>query len=102
MNILAPPLHNIVRQLIETGVMSMDFVRLERNLTDPLTKTLARRLVSETSREIGLIPKWWHCDWYPTSVIGDPIGNEVANDHGMVLSFYSLVEKIIDESISMV
>jgi hypothetical protein len=57
MNILAPPLHNIVRQLIETGVMSMDFVRLERNLTDHLTKTLARRLVSETSREIGLIPK---------------------------------------------
>jgi hypothetical protein len=36
-----------VRQLIETGVMSMDFVRSERNLTDPLTKPLARRLVSE-------------------------------------------------------
>ena len=49
--------HNIVRQLIDNGVMSLDFVRPERNLADPLTKPLARRLVSETSRGIGLIPK---------------------------------------------
>ena len=49
--------HNIVRQLIGNGVMSLDFVRLERNLAGPLTKPLARRLVSETSRGIGLIPK---------------------------------------------
>ena len=40
--------HNIVRQLIDNGVMSLDFVRLERNLADRLTKPLARRLVSET------------------------------------------------------
>ena len=46
-----------MRQLIDNGVMSLDFVRSERNLADPLTKPLARRLVSETSREIGLIPK---------------------------------------------
>jgi hypothetical protein len=46
-----------VRQLIETSVLSMDFVRSERNLVDPLTKPLARRLVSETSRRIGLMPK---------------------------------------------
>jgi hypothetical protein len=37
-----------VRQLIETDVMFMDFVRSERNLANPLTKPLARRLVSET------------------------------------------------------
>ena len=49
-------------QLIDNGVMSLDFVRLERNLVDPLTKTPARRLASETSREIGLIPKLCHCD----------------------------------------
>jgi hypothetical protein len=41
-----------VRRLIEIGVMSMDFIRLERNLADPLTKPLARRLVSEISRGI--------------------------------------------------
>ena len=49
--------HNIVRQLIDNGVMFLDFVRSERNLANPLTKPLARRLVSETSRGIGLIPK---------------------------------------------
>jgi hypothetical protein len=46
-----------VKQLIETGVMSMDFVRLERNLADPFTKPLARKLVSETLRGIRLTPK---------------------------------------------
>ena len=46
-----------LRQLIDNDVMSLDFVRFERNLTDPLTKPLARRVVSETSRGIGLIPK---------------------------------------------
>ena len=46
-----------MRQLINNGVMSLDFVRSERNLADPLTKPLARTLMSETSRGIGLIPK---------------------------------------------
>jgi hypothetical protein len=46
-----------VKQLIETGVMYMDFVRLERNLVDPFTKPLTRKLVSETSRGIRLTPK---------------------------------------------
>ena len=46
-----------LRQLIDNDVMSLDFVRFERNLTDPLTKPLARRLVRETSRGIVLIPK---------------------------------------------
>jgi hypothetical protein len=33
--------HNIVRQLIENGIMSLDFVRSKRNMADPLTKPLA-------------------------------------------------------------
>ena len=49
--------HNIVRQLVDNGVMSLDFVRSERNLVDPLTKPLVRKLMSETSMGIGLIPK---------------------------------------------
>ena len=49
--------HNIMRQFIDNGVMSLDFVRLKRNLANPLTKPLARRLVSETLRGIRLIPK---------------------------------------------
>ena len=46
-----------MRQLINNGVMSLDFVRSERNLADPLTKPLAKRLVSKKSKGIGLIPK---------------------------------------------
>ena len=46
-----------LRHLIDIDVMSLDFVRSKSNFADPLTKPLARRLVSETSRRIGLIPK---------------------------------------------
>ena len=63
--------HNIVRQLIDNGVMSLDFVRSERNLADPLTKPLVRRLASATSRGIGLIPKLWHYGQCLTYMMGD-------------------------------
>jgi len=43
-------MHNIVRQLIETGISSMECVRSKRNFTNSFTKPLARRLVSKTSR----------------------------------------------------
>ena len=46
--------HNIVRQLLETRVISLDFVRLELNLVDPLTKPLNRKLVEQTSRGMRL------------------------------------------------
>ena len=48
--------HNIVRQLLETGVISLEFVRSELNLADPLTKPLNKKLVEETSRGMGLMP----------------------------------------------
>ena len=60
--------------LLIMRLSSMDLtrsVRSERDLINPLTEPLAMRLVSETSRGIGLIPKLWHYDGYPTSVIGD-------------------------------
>ena len=65
--------------LLTMRLSSMDLmrsVRSERDLINPLTKPLAMRLVSETSRGVGLIPKLWHHDGYPTFVIGDPM-NEV-------------------------
>ena len=49
--------HKVLRQLIDNGIMSLDFVRFVRSLADPLTKPLARRLISKTSWGIGLIPK---------------------------------------------
>ena len=48
--------HNIVRQLLKTWVISLEFVRLELNLVDHLTKPLNKKLVEETSRGMGLMP----------------------------------------------
>jgi hypothetical protein len=78
--------HNIVRQFIETGISSMECVRSKRNFTNSLTKPLTRRLVSKTSRGLGLIPKLWHCDW--RSHEWGLMGNKVTSDHVEVLSFY--------------
>ena len=48
--------HESVRSLITSGVLTMEYVRSERNLADPLTKGLNRRLVLDTSRGMGLKP----------------------------------------------
>ena len=48
--------HNIVRQLLETRVISLDFLRAKLNLADPLTKPLNRKLEKQTSRGMGLLP----------------------------------------------
>ena len=48
--------HNIVRQLLEARVISLDFVRSELNLADPLTKPLNRKLAEQTSRGMRLLP----------------------------------------------
>ena len=46
--------HNIVRHLLTDGVITIDFVRSEKNLADPLTKGLSKGLVIETSKGMGL------------------------------------------------
>ena len=48
--------HNIVRQLLETRVISLEFVRSKLNLADPLTKPLNKKIVEETSRGMRLMP----------------------------------------------
>lgn len=48
--------HGIVKQLLKDGVIALDFVRSERNIADPLTKGLSKRLVLDTSKEMGLKP----------------------------------------------
>ena len=48
--------HNIVRQLLETRVISLDFVGSELNLVDPLTKSLTRKLMEHTLRGMELFP----------------------------------------------
>ena len=45
-----------MRQLIIDGVITINYVKSSENLTDPLTKGLARDLVWKTSKGMGLKP----------------------------------------------
>ena len=48
--------HNTIRQLLSTGVISIDYVKSKDNIADPLTKGLNRELVDKSSRGMGLKP----------------------------------------------
>ena len=48
--------HNLVKQLLKSGTISIDYVKSEQNLVDPLTKPLGRNMILETSRGMGLKP----------------------------------------------
>ncbi|KAG8642561.1 hypothetical protein MANES_12G102533v8 [Manihot esculenta] len=48
--------HNVIKQLLKDGTISIDYVKSEVNLADLLTKPLGRKLIDETSRRIGLEP----------------------------------------------
>jgi len=48
--------HKYIRNLIIDGIFSLDFVKSERNILDPLTKRLTHQQVIELSRGIGLKP----------------------------------------------
>ena len=46
--------HNMVRELIMHGVISVEFVRTQHNLADHLTKGLSRDLVKRSAVGLGL------------------------------------------------
>ena len=48
--------HKSIRNLISHGVISLDFVRSENNIADPLTKGLTCQQVLESSRGMRLKP----------------------------------------------
>ncbi|WJZ99453.1 hypothetical protein VitviT2T_017897 [Vitis vinifera] len=48
--------HNTIRQLLSTGVISVDYVKSKDNIADPLTKGLNKELVEKSSRGMGLKP----------------------------------------------
>ena len=48
--------HNTVRQLISTGVITVDYVKSKDNIADPLTKGLSKELVHKSSIGMGLKP----------------------------------------------
>ncbi|KAK4349194.1 hypothetical protein RND71_031949 [Anisodus tanguticus] len=49
--------HKTVRQLITTGVISINYVKLKDNLADPLTKGLPKDQIFCMSRAVSLKPK---------------------------------------------
>ena len=48
--------HNTIRQLLSTGVISIDYVKSKDNIADPLTKGLNRELVEKLSKGMRLKP----------------------------------------------
>lgn len=46
--------HNIVKHLLKGGTISINYVKSEVNLADPLTKPLGRKVICDTSRGIRL------------------------------------------------
>ena len=48
--------HDYIRQLIESGTISIVYVRSNSNLVDPLTKVVSRDMFGVTSIGMGLKP----------------------------------------------
>ena len=48
--------HNTIRQLLSTGVISIDYVKSKDKIADPLTKGLNRELFGRLIKGMGLKP----------------------------------------------
>ena len=48
--------HDTVRQLLSSGIITIDYVKSKDNIADPLTKGLTKEMVAKTSRGMGLRP----------------------------------------------
>ena len=48
--------HNVVRQIISNGIMTIEYIRSKENIADPLTKGLTREQVSKSLRGMRLKP----------------------------------------------
>ncbi|PHT81304.1 hypothetical protein T459_14319 [Capsicum annuum] len=49
--------HNTVRELLSSGIITVDYVKSKDNASDPLTKVLSREGVEKTSKGMGLRPR---------------------------------------------
>jgi hypothetical protein len=45
-----------VRKLRNSGVISVTYISIEKNLTDPFTKGLSRNVIENASRKMGMRP----------------------------------------------
>ena len=48
--------HNTIRQLLSTEIITIDYVKSNDNIADPLTKGLNKELVDNSSRGMGVKP----------------------------------------------
>ncbi|CAN4088241.1 unnamed protein product [Withania somnifera] len=48
--------HNTIRQLLSTGIISIDYVKSKDNIADPLTKGLNREVVEKMTKGMGVNP----------------------------------------------
>ncbi|PHT31747.1 Acetylglutamate kinase, chloroplastic [Capsicum baccatum] len=51
------PRHNTIRELLSSGIITIDYVKSKNNVLDPLTKGLSREEVERTSKGMGLRPR---------------------------------------------
>ena len=49
--------YDAVKQLLKNEIISIDYVKSEMNLANPLTKLLGRKIILETSRGMRLVLK---------------------------------------------
>ncbi|PHU14714.1 hypothetical protein BC332_15919 [Capsicum chinense] len=49
--------HNTIRELLSSGIITIDYVKSKDNVSDPLTKGLSREGVEKTSKGMGLRPR---------------------------------------------
>ena len=54
--------HNSVRQLLSSGIITIDYVKSKDNVSDPLTKGLNREGVEKSSTGMGLWLRTSHRD----------------------------------------
>ena len=45
--------HNTIRQLLSSGIITIDYVKSRDNVSDPLTKGLVREAVEISSKGMG-------------------------------------------------
>ncbi|CAN4102890.1 unnamed protein product [Withania somnifera] len=46
--------HNTIRQLLSTGIISIDYAKSKDNIVDPLTKGLNREVVKKMTKGMGV------------------------------------------------
>ncbi|PHT89022.1 hypothetical protein T459_04135 [Capsicum annuum] len=49
--------HNTIRELLSSGIITVDYVKSKNNMSDPLTKGLSREGVKRISKGMGLRPR---------------------------------------------